>query len=98
MTSVLNKDMPQLIAWIVVVPVLAVWPFLSAFPVFTLIGSSSLSLSTWLNVGFSLTGFWSLAGGFWFMRWLTDCCFSRRTEPGFPSRSEPPLIMDFGSG
>ena len=26
------------------------------------------------------------------------CCFSRRTEPGFPSRSEPPLIMDFGSG
>ena len=28
----------------------------------------------------------------------TTCCFSRRTEPGFPSRSEPPLIMDFGSG
>ena len=27
-----------------------------------------------------------------------DCCFSRRTEPGFPSRSEPPLIMDVGSG
>jgi len=26
------------------------------------------------------------------------CCFSRRTEPGFPSRSEPPLIMDFGLG
>jgi hypothetical protein len=28
----------------------------------------------------------------------TKCCFPRRTEPGFPSRSEPPLIMDFGSG
>ena len=28
----------------------------------------------------------------------SGCCFSRRTEPGFPSRSEPPLIMDFGSG
>jgi ClpP class serine protease len=28
---------------------------------------------------------------------LHACCFPRRTEPGFPSRSEPPLIMDFGS-
>jgi hypothetical protein len=28
---------------------------------------------------------------------LIGCCFPRRTEPGFPSRSEPPLIMDFGS-
>ena len=32
------------------------------------------------------------------IRWLKQCCFSRRTEPGFPSRSEPPLIMDFGLG
>jgi hypothetical protein len=72
MISDLDKDMPHLIAWIVVVPFLAVWPFLSAFPVFTLIGSSSPSLSTWLNVGFLLTGFWSLSGGFWIMRWLTD--------------------------
>lgn len=72
MISDLDKDMPHLIAWIVVVPFLAVWPFLSAFPVFTLIGSSSLNLSTWLNVGFLLTGFWSLSGGFWIMRWLTD--------------------------
>ena len=28
---------------------------------------------------------------------LFSCCFPCRTEPGFPSRSEPPLIMDFGS-
>jgi hypothetical protein len=23
-----------------------------------------------------------------------QCCFSARTEPGFPSRSEPPLLLE----
>jgi hypothetical protein len=72
MTSKLKTELPQLIVWIVAIPFLAVWPFLSAFPVLSLIGSSGLILATWLNVGFALTGFWSLGCGFWIMRWLTD--------------------------
>lgn len=72
MTSKLKTEMPHLVASIVMVPFLAVWPFLSAFPVFSLIDGAGSDFSTFLNVIFMLTGFWSLAGGVWIISWLTD--------------------------
>ncbi len=72
MKSKLKTEMPHLVASIATIPFLAVWPFLSAFPVFSLMESSEIDFSSILNAAFLVTGFWSLAGGFWIVSWLTD--------------------------
>ena len=71
MTSQLKTEMPHLVASILVLPFLAAWPFLSALPVFSLVGRSDFDVSAVLNIVFLLTGFWAIAGGFWIMSWLT---------------------------
>ncbi len=49
-------------AWIGVFPFLAGWPFLSAFPAFSLMGASIFDLTASLNLVFLMTGFWPAAG------------------------------------
>lgn len=72
MSSKLKTEMPRLVASIVIVPFLAAWPFLSAFPVFSLVGRTGIDFSMSLNVFFLVTGFWSLAGGLWIASWMTN--------------------------
>ena len=72
MTAKLKAEMHHLIASIAIVPLLAAWPFLSAFPVFSLMERTEIDISTLLNVIFVFTGFWSVAGSLWIMSWLTN--------------------------
>lgn len=66
----LKQKTYQASAWIVVFPFLAAWPFISALPLFSLIDSPIVGLSTSLNVIFLLTGFWAVAGAFAMFWWL----------------------------
>ncbi len=72
MKSKLKTEMTHFVASIAMVPFLAAWPFLSTFPVFSLMEGSGIYSSTILNVVFLMTDFWSLAGGLWIVSWLTD--------------------------
>ena len=51
----------QLLAWSVFLPPLVLWPFLSAFPAFTLLGGSLSQVVFAVNVILLGTGFWALA-------------------------------------
>ena len=51
----------QLLAWSVFLPPLIVWPFLSAFPAFTLLGGSLSTVVIAVNIILLGTGFWALA-------------------------------------
>ncbi len=69
--SSLKPDVLRIMAWSVALPVLGVWPFLSAMPAFTLIGGGLSTLAISINIVMLLTGFWPLLAaliGFAFVR------------------------------
>lgn len=56
----LKSDLWRTTSWGVLVPVLAIWPFLSAFPIFSLIQEPGGIGRITVLLGFVGTGFWSL--------------------------------------
>ena len=71
MSDINRARILRLIAWIVVLPFLAFWPFLSALPAFSLLGRFTFDLTTSLNVIFLLTGCWALSSVYLVLLWLT---------------------------
>jgi len=63
-TSTIKPDIIRIIAWSVALPVLSIWPFLSAMPLFTLFGDSLSSLALSINIILLLSGFWLLAAAY----------------------------------
>ena len=57
-------DIPHILAWAIVLPVLSAWPFLSAMPLFTLIGGNLSPLALSINLVLLLFGFWPLAAAY----------------------------------
>jgi len=54
---------PQIYAtlwWMCVVPIVATWPFISAFPVFGILEANQFDLNTALDSAFAMTGFWPM--------------------------------------
>lgn len=60
----LKQRITQTLVWLIIFPFLAIWPFSSAFPLFSLINSSSFDIWTSLNIIFFLTGFWPVTALF----------------------------------
>ena len=56
------RRITKIVSWMVAAPFLAVWPFLSALPVFGLINGGGSKTWMWLNIIFALAGFWPV---FW---------------------------------
>ncbi|WP_156323510.1 hypothetical protein [Bosea sp. AAP35] len=61
-TSTLKTDITRILAWALFLPVLVVWPFLSAMPLFSLWGGEHTVLSFSINAVMLLFGFWPLLG------------------------------------
>jgi len=59
-TSPLKTDSRRIVAWALFLPVLCAWPFLSAMPLFTLVGGGLSLLDFSLNAVMLLSGFWPL--------------------------------------
>ncbi len=57
----LKLDVFRLLAWSICMPALACWPFLSAMPAFTLMGSGLSTLQIVVNALLLITGFWPIA-------------------------------------
>jgi hypothetical protein len=58
--SSFKPDILRILAWSVALPVLCVWPFLSAMPAFALVGGGLSTLAISINVVMLVTGFWPL--------------------------------------
>lgn len=71
MSEISTTRIFYLIAWVIVLPFLAAWPFVSAFPALGLIGRPAFDLATSLNVVFLLTGFWALFSVLLMILWVT---------------------------
>lgn len=56
--SALKREMPHLVAWIVVFPALVAWPFLSVLPFFGLGAPSASALQITVDILLLATGFW----------------------------------------
>lgn len=63
-TSTIKPDIIRIIAWSVALPIVSIWPFLSAMPLFTLFGDSLSTLALSINIVLLLSGFWPLAGAY----------------------------------
>ena len=61
-TSPLKTDVTRILAWALFLPVLGIWPFLSAMPLFSLFGGGHSVLSFSINAVMLLFGFWPLLG------------------------------------
>ncbi len=57
----LRSDIFQIIAWSVIFPALAFWPFLSAFPALALWDGTASNLVLAIQAMLLATGFWSMA-------------------------------------
>ena len=57
----LKNDINTTLAWAVVTPALAAWPFLSTLPAFTLIGGPDGVISAGVALLLFVTGFWGVA-------------------------------------
>lgn len=60
----LKSDVYRILAWSVFLPVLAVWPFLSAMPAISLFGGDLTATQLSINLALVLTGFWSIFGAY----------------------------------
>ncbi len=58
--SSIKPDVLRIVTWAVALPVLCVWPFLSAMPAFTIISGGLSTLAISINVVMLATGFWTL--------------------------------------
>ena len=86
----LRRDILRIIGWIIVLPGLAFWPLLSAFPAFALWAQTGSALELCVQALLFLTGFWAVAGAavvVWFL--LSDDAKARRTA----GRAEIGLIL-----
>ena len=59
--TAVKSEMRDVVLWAVFLPALAIWPFLSAMPLFTLLGGPPDALVTSINVILLCTGFWPVA-------------------------------------
>ena len=86
----LKLDVFRLLAWSICMPALACWPFLSAMPAFTLMGSGLSTLQIVVNALLLITGFWPL------LQHASSTCssVSRRQRSG----NGPLAIADYCSG
>jgi hypothetical protein len=57
----LRADIYTTGAWVICMPALAFWPFISAMPAFSLVGETNVSVIV-PNALFLLTGFWAALG------------------------------------
>lgn len=62
--STIKHDVARIIAWSAALPILSIWPFLSAMPLFTLFGDSLSTLALSINIVLLLSGFWPLAAAY----------------------------------
>jgi hypothetical protein len=63
MSSPSRRDVRNIALWMINLPALAFWPFVSAFPIFSLLnGPASITLIC-VQALFLATGFWSLLAG-----------------------------------
>jgi hypothetical protein len=67
----LKSDVKTTVAWAIVTPALAVWPFLSALPAFTLIGGAGDPVTAGVALLLFLSGFWGVASLFVFMAFIS---------------------------
>lgn len=63
-TSTIKHDVTRIVGWSIVLPILSIWPFLSAMPLFTLFGDSLSTLALSINIVLLLSGFWPLAAAY----------------------------------
>ncbi len=67
--SKLKEQIHRTLAWLAFFPIVALWPFISTFPAFSLVGASDIGIAL-INIGFLLTGFWAIIGALsviWFI-------------------------------
>jgi hypothetical protein len=70
-SSLTREDVRKIVLWTINMPALAFWPFVSAFPLFTLLNNSGSWTSMTVQWAFLITGFWAVfaAGIFiWFVK------------------------------
>lgn len=58
--SSLRHQIHQTLQWIFFVPIVAIWPFASAFPIFGILEAERFDWTTFANCLFVLTGFWAV--------------------------------------
>jgi hypothetical protein len=80
--SDLKSDVYRILAWSVCLPVLVVWPFLSAMPALSLLGTGLNSPMSLRYVMLLLTGFWPIATTYAAYRYVRNDRFTdvRRTS------------------
>lgn len=59
--SELRTKIIRTIKWLGFLPIITIWPFISAFPAFGLFSASDTKIAL-IEIGFFLTGFWAIAG------------------------------------
>jgi len=88
----LRQDLMRITAWSCVFPALALWPFVSVLPLFTLLGSTASPVSMAVQAAFFVTGFWgALVGAMLFWLMLTASERERRAA------NRRPMGMAIGS-
>jgi hypothetical protein len=80
-SETLKAQVLQIGAWSICLPALAFWPFLSAFPLFALIGETQPGLLT-ANILFLLTGFWPALALFLVLRFASGGMRQTVERPG----------------
>ena len=66
----LRHQIYKTLSWLLIFPILAIWPFISTFPMFGILEATRFDLNTFMNSLFALTGFWAVLGLFvtaWFI-------------------------------
>jgi hypothetical protein len=58
----LRHQIHKTLSWLLIFPLLAIWPFISAFPLFGILEATRFDLKTFTNCLFALTGFWAVLG------------------------------------
>ncbi len=75
-------DLSKIAEWMICLPCLAFWPFLSAFPAFSLFGPDLSASAITLNILLLATGFWPLFLGFFaYKSLLTDAGRKQQKTP-----------------
>jgi hypothetical protein len=78
----LRRDMRDTLLWTFYLPALAGWPFVSAFPVFSLVGNRGSATATVIELLFLFTGFWTLLFGaslYWLLK--INSASRRQSQP-----------------
>ena len=67
----LKSAVKTTVAWAIVTPAIAAWPFLSALPAFTLIGGAGDPVTAGIAALMFVSGFWGVASLFAFMAFVS---------------------------